>query len=92
MAVWIRAMMAQLLAEAKFRAAHAKSSRAAQIRFSDATANAGGTNVPVFVLVATVVLRRFRRVAKSEKNLCNMRLSLVPAEGIEPPTFGLQSS
>jgi hypothetical protein len=56
--------------------------------------NGTGTDVPVFVPVATVVrrrLRRLRRCVGSAKSLINMGLFVVPVERIELPTFGLQN-
>jgi hypothetical protein len=50
--------------------------------------------VPVFVTVGTAAHRGFRRLrrgAKTAKSIENMRVSLVPVERIELPTFGLQN-
>ena len=58
------------------------------------TANKPRTNVPVFVPVETAAVRRLgrlRRWPEIAKSPIKQRVSLVPVERIELPTFGLQN-
>ena len=58
------------------------------------TANKPRTNGPVFVPVETAAVRRLgrlRRWPEIAKSPIKQRVSLVPVERIELPTFGLQN-